>query len=104
MKTLFFIFMLLSFTVSAQQTQYYYCIQIMSTKNIELVKPEHVIETLDTAYIEKSGKWNRIMFVYPDDLTAWVYLHSWQRSYPDAFIVRRTKKQVEKMQVLFANI
>jgi hypothetical protein len=104
MKTLFFIFMLLSLTATAQQTEYYYCIQIMATKNIDLVKPEHVIETLDTAYVEKSGKWSRIMLVYPDDLTAWVYLHSWQRVYKDAFIVRRTKNQVEKMQVLFANI
>jgi hypothetical protein len=101
MKLLIFA-LLLSFTAAAQNTDYY-CIQIMSTKNIELVKPEHVIETLDTAYVEKFGKWHRVLLVYPDDLTAWVYLHSWKRAYPDAFIVRRSKRQVESMQVLFTN-
>jgi hypothetical protein len=103
MKLLFFALML-SLTASAQQTDYYYCIQIMSTKNIELVKPEHVIETLDTAYVEKFGKWHRVLLVYPDDLTAWVYLHSWKHAYPDAFIVRRSKEQVDRMEVLFGEI
>ena len=102
MKLLFFALML-SFTAAAQQTDYY-CIQIMATKNIDLVKPEHVIETLDTAYVEKFGKWNRVLLVYPDDLTAWVYLHSWQRVYPNAFIVRRSKEQVDRMEVLFGEI
>jgi hypothetical protein len=58
MKTLFFI---LCFAVSAiAQTDSVYCIQIMSTKNIHLVRAEHLsMSTLDTAHVEQVGQYYR---------------------------------------------
>ena len=91
MKTLFFI---LCFAVSAiAQTDSIYCIQIMSTKNIHLVRAEHLsMSTLDTAHVEQVGKYNRILIAYSSYDEAYFMLTTWQRAHKDAFITVRCRK------------
>lgn len=91
MKTLFFI---LCFAVSAiAQTDSVYCIQIMSTKNIELVRSEHLAMcTLDTAHVEQVGQYYRILIPYQTYEEAWYMLTTWQRAHKDAFITVRCRK------------
>jgi hypothetical protein len=91
MKTLFFI---LCFAVSAiAQTDSLYCIQIMSTKNIHLVRAEHLsMSTLDTAYVEQIGQYYRILIAYTTYDEAWFMLTTWQRAHKDAFITVRCRK------------
>lgn len=91
MKTLFFI---LFFAVSAiAQTDSLYCIQIMSTKNIHLVRAEHLsMSTLDTAYVEQIGQYYRILIAYTTYDEAWFMLTTWQRAHKDAFITVRCRK------------
>lgn len=96
MKTL--ILLLLTISAAAQN---YYCIQIMSTRNPHLIKPEMVTMLPDSAMIEQSGEHYRIMFVYPDLETAEIMLHSWQRAHKDAFICVRRREQVQKFYPLF---
>ena len=83
------------------QTDTLYCIQVMSTRNPELVKPEMVSAFDDIAMIEQVGDWWRIMFVYEDRETAEAYLYSWQRQHKDAFVTIRTRQKVDKMLPLF---
>lgn len=91
MKTLFFI---LCFTVSAiAQTDSIYCIQIMSTKNIHLVRSEHLsMSTFDTAHVEQVGQYHRILIPYSTYDEAWFMLTTWQRAHKDAFITVRCRK------------
>jgi hypothetical protein len=91
MKTLFFI---LCFAVSAiAQTDSVYCIQIMSTKNIHLVRAEHLsMSTLDTAYVEQVGQYYRILIPYSTYDEAFFMLTTWQRAHKDAFITVRCRK------------
>jgi hypothetical protein len=91
MKTLFFI---LCFAVSAiAQTDSVYCIQIMSTKNIHLVRAEHLsMSTLDTAHVEQVGQYYRILIPYSTYDEAFFMLTTWQRAHKDAFITVRCRK------------
>jgi len=91
MKTLFFI---LCFAVSAiAQTDSVYCIQIMSTKNIHLVRSEHLsMSTFDTAHVEQVGQYYRILIPYSTYDEAWFMLTTWQRAHKDAFITVRCRK------------
>ncbi len=94
MKTLFFI-LALSVSAFAQQQDTFYCIQIMSTKNPDLIRAEHLaVMPLDTAMVEATKDWYRIMYVYSDLFEAEVSLTSIKRAFKDAFICRRTKEQV----------
>jgi len=95
MKTLFFI---LFFAVSAiAQTDSIYCIQIMSTKNIHLVRAEHLAMcTLDTAHVEQSGQYYRILIPYSSYDEAWFMLTTWQRAHKDAFITTRSKNHFKQ--------
>jgi len=97
MKTI--LLLLLAFQLSAQN---YYCIQIMSTRNPHLIKPEMVTMLPDSAMVEDTGGWYRIMFIYEDLETAEIMLTSWQRAHKEAFIVVRRREQVRKMYRLFS--
>jgi len=84
--------LLLSFNLFAQ-TDSVYCIQIMSTKNIHLVRAEHLsMSTLDTAHVEQVGQYYRILIPYSSYDEAWFMLTTWQRAHKDAFITTRSKK------------
>jgi hypothetical protein len=94
MKTLFFI-LALSVSAIAQEQDTFYCIQIMSTKNPDFIRAEHLaVMPLDTAMVEATKDCYRIMYVYSDLFEAEVSLMSIKRAFKDAFICRRTKEQV----------
>jgi hypothetical protein len=97
MKTILFI--LLAFQLSAQN---YYCVQVISTRNPHLLKPEMVSILPDTAKVEQSGEWFRILFVYASQEEANIYHTSWLKQHSNAFICVRTKEQVERMTDLFS--
>jgi hypothetical protein len=94
MKTLFFILML-SFSAAAQQTDTVYCIQILSTRTPEYIRAEHLAMcTLDQAMVEQKDSLYRIVFLYDTYEEAEIMLTTWKRAHKDAFICRRTRKQV----------
>jgi hypothetical protein len=90
MKTILFI---LCFAVSAiAQTDSVFCIQIMSTKNIHLVRAEHLADSQDSAHVEQVGHNYRIMIPYSCYDECYFMLSIWQRMYKDAFITVRCRK------------
>lgn len=101
MKTLLFI-LLFSASAFAQTQDSVYYIQIMSTKNPELVRAEHLsMSTLDTAYYEQSGQYYRILIKYETFDEAWFMHTTWQRSHKDAFITSRSKKESENIKQFY---
>jgi hypothetical protein len=78
-----------------------YCIQLLSTRNIHLVKPEMISAFLDTSYVEQSGEWSRVLVVCESMEQAEKYLTSWRRQHKNAFIVIRSSDQVKKLYPLF---
>jgi hypothetical protein len=96
MKTLFFI-LALSVSAMAQSSDTLYCIQIMSTKTPQYIRAEHLAMcTLDQAMVEQTDSLYRIMFVYDTFEEAEIMLTTWKRAHKDAFICRRTRKQVSQ--------
>lgn len=98
MKTLILILML-SISAAAQQTDTVYCIQILSTRTPQYIRAEHLAMcTLDQAMVEQVGEYYRILFVYETEMEADYMIATWKRAHKDAFICRRTRKQVEQMK------
>lgn len=97
MKTLFFI-LALSVSAIAQTPDTLFCIQIMSTKTPQYIRAEHLAMcTLDQAMVEEQDGWYRILFVYETEMEADYMIATWQRAHKDAFICRRTRKQVANL-------
>ena len=98
MKTLFFI-LALSFSAIAQQSDTFYCIQIMSTKTPQYIRSEQLAMcTFDSAKVEQAGEYYRILFVYETEEEAEYMIATWQRAHKDAFICRRTREQVSELK------
>lgn len=95
-----FILFLFAAPVFAQDTLY--CIQLFSTRNLHLVKPEMVSMTYDTVMVEFAHDgWNRVVVPYTTLEEADLMLHTWQRGHRNAFIVARPVAEVAKMVPLF---
>jgi hypothetical protein len=109
MRTLIFIFgmlfSVLAFSQETSKTGLYYCVQVVSTENPELLKPDYFVMMYDKPMVEeavvKGKKYYRIIFIYEsvDDQDS--ALHNWQFQWGKAFRVTRTKEQIEKMYLLF---
>lgn len=98
MKTLILILML-SISAAAQQTDTVYCIQILSTRTPQYIRAEHLAMcTLDQAMVEQVGDYYRILFVYETEEEADFMIATWKRAHKDAFICRRTRKEVEQLK------
>lgn len=101
MKTLLFI-LALSFSAMAQ-TDTLYCIQILSTRHPEFIRAEHLAMcTIEQAQVEQTDSLYRIMFVYETLDEAEIMLTTWKRAHKDAFICRRTRKQVSNYYPFFS--
>ena len=98
MKLLFFI--LIALNLSAQK----YCVQVCATRNPELLRPEMISILPDTALVEQSGEWFRILFVYESYEEAMIYHTSWLKQWHGAIIVKRTDEQILKLTKLFSEI
>lgn len=90
-------------TVFAQQQDSIFCVQIMATRNVHLVKAEHIAMTFDSVFVEFGAEYDKIIVPYSNLEECQLMLHTWQRCHKDAFIVRRTKKQVNDMVLLYDN-
>ena len=98
MKTI--LFLLLSLQLCAQK----YCVQVCATRNPELLKPEMISILPDTALVEQSGEWFRIMFVYESYEEAMIYHTSWLKQWHGAIIVKRTDEQIKQLTKLFSEL
>ena len=106
MKNLLFAIMLLASVVSyGQTTKTYYCVQVCSTENPHLLKPEMVSILPDKAMIEhvKIGEKliARIIFVYETKEEQITSHCSWLKQWHDAMMIERSEEQVLKLQPLF---
>jgi hypothetical protein len=112
MKKLLFILMLcLSATLSAQETAktgLYYCVQVMSTENPELLRPGHFSMMYEPAMVEvaevNGKKYYRILFIYESVEEQDGALHNWKHQYKNAIRVTRNKQQISKMYKLFSHV
>lgn len=111
MKTLIFSALLLlsSFVTFAQSNKVYFCVQVCSTENPHLLKPDMVsILPRDTAMIEIAVHENRmisrILFVYETQEEQMVAHTSWLKQWPDAMMITRTERQVKNLSKLFTTV
>jgi|LauGreDrversion2_5_1035112.scaffolds.fasta_scaffold364169_1 hypothetical protein len=110
--TFVIVFVVSTLTLFAQRTELnlkqlatqdtVWCIQIFSTRNVHLVKPEMVAMMEEPAMVEPAHDgWNRILIPYATLDEAETSLLTWQRAHDNAFILPRTGKKLAKMQSLF---
>lgn len=111
MKTLFLsIALLLSFSVTAQKVEkkLYYCVQVVSTENPQLLQPLMFMAMDDRAMVEKAvvngREYYRVMFIYEtiDDQDS--ALHNWRHQWKDSIRVTRNEDQLKKMFPLFTEL
>ena len=110
MKTLLFALgLLLSISLTAQTKQpqkLYYCVQVVSTENPQLLQPLMFMAMDDRAMIEKAvvndREYYRIIFIYESIEEQDGALHNWKHQWKDAIRVTRTQEQIDKMFPLFS--
>ena len=111
MKTLTIILALfLSVTAFSQETAktgLYYCVQVLSTENPELLKPNQFNMMYEPAMVENvevNGRnYYRIIFIYDSVDMQDSALHNWKHQHKNAIRVTRTKEQISKMYPLFTH-
>lgn len=101
MKNLLFLIAVLFSLSAAAQSDTLYCVQIISTQNPQLLRPEMISILPDSAMVEYTGSTYRIMFVYPDYEQAMIAHSSWIKQHSGAFITKRTRKQVKQFYNLY---
>jgi hypothetical protein len=112
MKTLFTLFLsiflttfLFSQTKTTSNTKLYYCIQVVSTENPQLLKPSFFIAMYEKAMVEKAivnnREYYRIIFIYNSIEEQDSALHNWKHQWKDSIRVTKTQEQVSKMYPLF---
>lgn len=108
MKTLFTIlFTIVSITIYAQSTSTCGCIQVLSTPNIHMIKPEQFAFTTDTALVEKAivnnKETNRILFCYNNFNKAISLMNEFAKHFPTIVVIERKSNQIETLPKLFSN-
>jgi hypothetical protein len=83
------------------QSDTVWCIQVLSTRNPHLLRPEMLSAFDDPAMVEHCDGWYRIVFVYAKLEDAQIHLQSWQRQHKKAFITTRSRSQEKKMYPLY---
>jgi hypothetical protein len=108
MRTLIFstLFLLSSFVTFAQSNKVYFCVQVCSTENPHLLKPDMVsLFSADTAMVElaviENRMLSRILFVYETKEEQIAAHQNWLRYWPDAIIFTRTERQFRNLFKLF---
>ena len=111
MRTLIFsvLFLLSSFVTFAQSNKVYFCVQVCSTENPHLLKPDMVsLFSSDTAMVELTVVNNimrsRILFVYETQEEQIAAHQNWLRYWPDAIMFTRTERQFKNLFKLFTNV
>jgi hypothetical protein len=109
MRTLFLIlFVCLSVTAFNQTNndKLFYCIQVMSTENPELLKPPYFEDTHGEAMVERAmvnGRmYYRILFIFVDLESQEKAFYKWKERYKDSIRVTRKNSQIKEMYPLFS--
>jgi hypothetical protein len=55
----------------------------------------------ESAMVEESSGWYRILFIYSDREQAEIHLYSWQRQHKNAFIIPKHKAEAAKFYPLY---
>ena len=110
MKTLITLFLSIFLITSSTSSQhkekgYFYCIQVLSTENPELLKPPYFNDAYGEAMVEqamvKGRKYYRIIFIFTDLESQEKAFQKWKLQYKDAIRITRTEKQIMEMYPLF---
>ena len=83
----------------------FYCIQVLSTENPELLKPPYFNDAYGEAMVEQKiingRKYYRILFIFVDLESQEKAFHKWREQYKDAIRVTKTDSQIQQMYPLF---
>lgn len=94
-----------STTSQHKEPGYYYCIQVLSTENPELLKPPYFNDAYGEAMVEEAivnrRKYYRIIFIFVSLEKQEIAFKSWKKQYPNAIRVTRTEQQIQDMYPLF---
>ena len=112
MKTLFFALgLLLSISATAQTKpaqKLFYCVQVVSTENPQLLQPLMFMAMDDRAMVEKAvvngREYYRVMFIYETIEEQDSALHNWRHQWKDSIRVTRNEEQIKKMFPLFTEL
>jgi hypothetical protein len=112
MKNLLLVVLLfLTFCMNAQTTKesgFYYCVQVLSTENPQLLKPDTFIDLSTEPYVESflvgRHKWYRIIFIYNSIQEQEEALKKWSQHFEDTIKVTKNESQIQKMILLFENL
>lgn len=105
MKNLIFIIFLLTSTIcfSYGQSKNFYAVQILSTENPHLIKPEMIPN--DTAFVDivviGDRMRSRIVYIYETKQEQIISHKEFLKQFPDALLVNYTEKQVKELRKLF---
>ena len=99
-KLLFIASLFFTLQLSAQRDTFY-CIQIMATHNPDMIRAEHLTETLSDVYLQAGEDIHRVLVVHETMDEAEIMLHTWRRLFKDAFIVVRTREDIGDMLLLY---
>ena len=90
---------------SVKEKGYFYCIQVLSTENPELLKPPYFNDAYGEAMVEQKiingRKYYRILFIFLNLEAQEKAFHKWREQYKDAIRVTRTEAQIQQMYPLF---
>lgn len=106
---LFALLLLISAITYGQTEKRYYCIQIMSTENPHLIKPEMVVtDSTDIPMVDivvvNSKMRSRILYVYEDVQQQIINFFILKELFPDAVMYSINEKQAKGLVKLFDNI
>jgi hypothetical protein len=100
----------LTFFANAQtkkETGLFYCVQVFSTENPQLLKPATFIDMTEKPYVEpvvvRGRKWYRIIFIYNSVEDQEKGLAKWSELFEEAIKVTKTESQIQQMALLFEN-
>jgi hypothetical protein len=112
MRNLIFVFAMLfsvlAFSQETQKTGLYYCVQVVSTENPQLLQPLMFMAMDDRAMVEKAvvngREYYRVIFIYETIEEQDGALHNWRHQWKDAIRVTRNEDQLKKMFPLFTEL
>jgi hypothetical protein len=100
----------LTFCLNAQtikETGFYYCVQVLSTENPQLLKPATFIDLSQKPYIEpvtvRRRKWYRIIFIYNSVEEQEEALKKWSQLFEESTKMIKIESEIQKMILLFEN-
>ena len=107
MKNTLLALLILASTLAYGQT--YYAVQVMSTENPHLIKPEMVVtDSTDVPYVDlvvnKDKMMSRILYIFGTKQEQIINHTEWIKMYPDAIVYTIDEKRFKSLRKLFDSI